>query len=290
MNIVQLKASIEIVFWNLAISLLTKSRVAQDFFCRIYSLINHARHALPARGSMIVAGCILLFGLLSGRFVGGQTLSQVPVAALSAISPAPTPSNGQVNLLVIGLDRLSSQRPRLMSVWILGYFSGQPQVSLIPIYPSSSPLQNRELQKVGSNFSLTSGAQLDQDLVRLLQKKRIWWNGYLLIDEIAMIDVINFLGGVTPDGQPLTGGQAVAALSEENTSSALENQTRLLQALCRRTELLTPAADLRDMLNLIPDHIQTDLDVFQAIREWRDLVNGSQSIKCEFPLQNPALP
>jgi hypothetical protein len=174
----------------------------------------------------------------------------------------------------------------------LGYFSGQAQVALIPIYPSLSEPQDREFQQIVNRFNLTSDGQPDGELVSSLQKKRIWWNGYLLIDEIGMTEMIDFVGGVKTGGHLLTGAQAVASLppSEENASTALEKQTDLLQSLCRRTELLTPAVDLRSILNLIPDHLQTDLDVFKVIREWRDLANGSQSIRCEFPLQNARLP
>ena len=292
MNIVQLKALIEIAFWDFTISLLSKSRVSQEFFCRIYLLINNTRYAFDARKVMLVAGLFLIFSLVGGRIVGEHSPSRGPLAALSAMSPLPTPSNGQVNLLVIGLDRLSSQNSRLVSVWILGYFSGQPQVSLIPVYPSVTESHDREFQQVVSRFNLTADGQPDRRLVRLLQKKHIWWNGYLLIDEIGIIEMIDFLGGVKTDGQLFTGAQAVASLplSEEDASTALEKQTHLLQSLCRRTDLLTPDVDLRNILNLIPDHVQTDLDVFQVIREWRDLVNGSQRFRCEFPLQNATLP
>ncbi len=238
---------------------------------------------------VVVFTIFLSLGIWSGRIAGKFTSTKGPMATLSAMSPPPTPSNGQTNLLVIGVDRLNIQKPRLESIWLLGYFSNNPHFSFIPVYPSQNLGNNHDMEIA---FELTADGRPNSELVNLLQKKRIWWNGTVIIDEIGMIEIIDFLNGVEVQGHLLKGALAVGSspLPWEDPAAALKGQTQILQSSCHQTNLLSPSADLRNILNLIPDHLRTDIDIFQAIRDWRELVNGEQKLVCDFPLLNASLP
>jgi hypothetical protein len=234
----------------------------------------------------------LLLGIWSGKLSGAFKSARGPIATLRANSPLPTPSNGQKNLLVIGVDRLKSRQPRLESIWLLGYFPDNPHITLIPVFPASPGIQPAYLRSLQKGLRISEQGRPSPEMLKMLQKDHIWWNNYVIVDDIAMIEIIDFLGGIQVNERRVKGALAISSfpLPQEDASAALDGQTRLLDRICQQANLLLPSADLRKILNLIPDHIQTDADIFQAIRDWRALTHGKGSIVCEFPLHTAFLP
>jgi hypothetical protein len=234
----------------------------------------------------------MLLGIWTGKISGTFRPARGPLATWQANSPLSTPSNGQTNLLVIGVDRLRSRQPRLESIWLVGYFPDSPHLTLIPVFPPPPNGDPAYLQSLGESFRVSENGVPGQETLRTLQEDHIWWNSYVIIDNIAMIEVIDFLGGIQVNDRRIKGALAISSfpLPEEDASASLDGQTDLLQRICRQTNLLPPSADLRKILSLIPDHIQTDADIFQAMREWRTLNNGRGNLVCEFPLQKASLP
>lgn len=234
----------------------------------------------------------LLLGIWTGKLSGTFKPARGPIATLRASSPLPTPSNGQTNLLVIGVDRLESRQPRLESIWLLGYFPDNPRVTLIPVFPASPGTHPAYLRSLQESFRISEHGRPSPEMLKTLQKDHIWWNGYVIVDDIAMIEIIDFLGGIEVNDRRVKGALAISSfpLPQEDPSASLDGQTRLLDRICQQANLLLPSADLRKILNLIPDHIQTDADIFQAIRDWRALTNGKGNLVCEFPLHTESLP
>lgn len=237
-------------------------------------------------------GFFIILGIWSGSIAARSAPAKGPMATLAAIAPPPTPANGQRNLLIIGVDRLNVRDPSLESIWLVGYFANQPRISLVPVYPSPTGPSIHEQAEIISSIHLTADGHPSPELVRLLRKERIWWNGYVILDAAGMIEIVDFVGGVEIDGRPLNGALAVSSFPppSEDLPAALTGQTRLLRGLCSQISLLAPSVDLRDLLNLIPDHLQTDIDVFETVRIWRELVRGGQDFVCDFPLMKASLP
>lgn len=234
----------------------------------------------------------LLLGIWTGKLSGIFRPARGPLATWQANAPVSTPSNGQTNLLVIGVDRLRSRQPRLESIWLVGYFPDSPHLTLIPVFPPPSNADPAYLRSLGESFRVSEVGAASPEMLRALQEDHIWWKNYVILDEIAMIEIIDFLGGIQVNDRRVKGALAISSfpLPEEDATTSLDGQTDLLQRICRQTNLLPPSADLRKILNLIPDHIQTDADIFQAMRDWRALHNRRGSLVCEFPLQTASLP
>jgi hypothetical protein len=239
-----------------------------------------------------VFAIFLLLGIWTGKLSGTLKPARGPIATLRSNSPVPTPSNGQINLLIIGVDRLKSRQPRLESIWLLGYFPEEPHITLIPVFPVSPATQPAHLRSLEENLRISEGGRPGPEMLKTLHRDHIWWNRYVIVDEIAMIEIIDFLGGVQVNDQRVKGALAISSfpLPQEDPAASLEGQTRLLRGICQQANLLLPSADLRKILHLIPDHIQTDADIFQAIRDWRALTHGREKLACEFPLQTESLP
>lgn len=240
----------------------------------------------------LIFAIFLLLGIWTGRLSGTFKPARGPIATLRSNSPLPTPSNGQTNLLVIGVDRLKSRQPRLESIWLLGYFPDEPHITLIPVFPVSPATQPAHLRSLEENLRISEGGRPSPEMLKTLQGDHIWWNSYVVIDEIAMIEIIDFLGGIQVNDQRMRGALAIGSfpLPQEDPAASLDGQTRLLRRICQQANLLLPSADLRKILHLIPDHIQTNADIFQTIRDWRALTHGRENLACEFPLQTESLP
>jgi hypothetical protein len=252
---------------------------------------------IRASGSWRIAYAVvfvffLLLGIWTGKLSGTLKPARGPIATLRASSPLPTPSNGQTNLLVIGVDRLNSREPRLESIWLLGYFPDNPRVTLIPVFPASPGTQPAYLRSLRGSLRISEHGRPGPEMLKALRKDHIWWNSYVIVDDIAMIEIIDFLGGIQVNDRRVKGALAISSfpLPQEDASASLEGQTWLLDRICQQANLLLPSADLRKILNLIPDHIQTDADIFQAIQDWRALTHGKGNIECEFPLHAASLP
>lgn len=242
--------------------------------------------------SALTFGIFLVLGIWSGSIAASLSPVRGPMATLSAIAPPPTPANGQRNLLIIGVDRLNINNPGPESIWLLGYFADKPRISLVPVYPTPTGDSIQKHSKIISSIQLTQNGHPSPELVKFLRQERIWWNGYVLLDAAALIEIVDFLGGVELDGQPLNGALAVSSFPppSQDYSAALTGQTKLLRSMCAQTNQLAPTVDLRDIINLIPDHLQTDVDIFESVRIWRQLVNDGSDFVCEFPLMQASLP
>jgi hypothetical protein len=195
-------------------------------------------------------------------------------------------------LLIIGVDRLNVQDPDLESIWLLGYFPNKPHISLVPVYPSPpSPSLHGQAEIIRS-IHLTADGHPSPELVRFLRKEHIWWNGHVILDATGMIELVDLLGGVQIGGQQLNGALAVSSFPppSEDLPAALTGQTRLLRGMCSQIRQLDPSVDLRKLLNLMPNHLQTDIDVFETVRIWRELVRSGQDFVCDFPLMQASLP
>jgi hypothetical protein len=240
----------------------------------------------------VVFTLFLLLGIWTGKLSGTFGSARGPLATWQAHSAISTPSNGQTNLLVIGVDRLRSRQPSLESIWLVGYFPDNPHLTLIPVFPPASNADPADLRSLGESFRVSELGAPGPETLRTLQADHIWWNSYVILDEIAMIEIIDFLGGLQVNDRRVKGALAISSfpLPEEDASASLNGQTDLLQRICRQANLLPPSADLRRILSLIPDHIQTDADIFQAMRDWRAVNSGRGNLVCEFPLQKASLP
>ena len=229
-----------------------------------------------------------LAGLSAGK-IGAVSKSSIPQRS---VSPIPLVSTIQQNFLVIGVDSLDHENTRLESVWLVLYLPGNQHINFVSIYPSLFNNRLIDPRLIEKNFSLESDKKPGSMFLDLLRAEHIWWSYYAIVDEIGMIGIINKFGGLQLNGYHLTGSLALDALPVpwEDQETALRVQTSLLAGICEQASHISKGTDIAPILDLIPKHIQTDLDINTIIQDWFDLMINPDELVCEFPLLNTKNP
>ncbi len=195
----------------------------------------------------------------------------------------------QRNLLVIGVNELGSSNPGLESIWLVIYMPGQPRFMLLPVYPSqstspSSPDNSSQL--LAQVFQLDDTKTPGSDFLNALEEKGLWWTGYIILDKVALLDVVEFLGGAG-EYSSLDGASTIASLPNAmaDPQQALASQAKLFQELCSNVSRMSVDDHWRlpHLFSLIPDHAISSLDLVQVSAEWQDLLNHFSEVACEFP-------
>jgi hypothetical protein len=193
------------------------------------------------------------------------------------------PAKEQESVLLIVVDRLEQQAPRLRSVWLAVSIPPRLNLTLAPVYPASFNSLADSL--IDSAFGLTnanvpSTAFFDQ-LARLDVKAK----QYLVVDEVALAEMTRLVEGVTIDGQ-FYGAQNILSgeyFQVNDRQQALALQTGLIKDLCQKIPLMTIHPDFPQALKTWQSHTSTSLD-FDRIEEfWKSPEDPSHRITCEFP-------
>lgn len=207
------------------------------------------------------------------------------------------PRQEQRNILLIGVNHLESPKPELESVWLILYLPDMPKLTLMPLYPTVG--FGHERGQIIADSSLASLFQVGADsipdpaLFRYLSQSKIHWDNYIVFDEIALIDLIDFLGGLETKIDPqlaesgrTSGIQALARLQPTagNPQKALLSQTELFQQICRTVSSVNaPVQRIPALFKTISNHLVTDLESEQVINDMESMLFSDGQIYCEFP-------
>jgi hypothetical protein len=237
----------------------------------------------------------LLIGYLGGlRVLPASQMEAVSMAISdSVIANAPIPSlaNGQRSLLLITVDRLEAPQPHLTGIWLVLYIPSDPRLTFLPIYPTP-PMKDggKELTdafRLNNNGSFTSPDALFLDLIR---KHVPWWSGYILLDESAMVEVVDIMtkgemASKNSDSNQYSQGMSELSI-DRDPYSALFGQASLYQDICWGVAWMesgTELAELRNHFALEEGHFSTDLLPDQILADLQNLRGQGGSIVCEFP-------
>ena len=220
-----------------------------------------------------------------------ETPAVVPTQAEP--TPAPVVLEGQMNLLIIGVNHLQAPQPRLEAVWIAMTLPGSPRLTLMPVYPSGSAAgaESNPDQSLTRLFELDENGRPSPLFLSALKTNGLWWSGYLLVDQIALIELVEFVNDLDVEAEaPINGVLAVTGQpdSEEDGPRALAGQTELAAELCRRTLRISPSVDLTPLFALFPSHARTDLDASDLASAWIKLREMNHGLSCEFPARTSA--
>jgi len=212
--------------------------------------------------------------LIPGLYLGSLLTPLRESAASSAIPhPMIVLANEQRNILIISVDRLQSARYQLRGIWEAIYAPNYPSITWVPIYPAvlgSDPSKNEELLRT---FRLTPELHLDPSFVRYLHQRNFQWSGYLILDEVAIFEIL----------------QAFNINSVVDLSPT--NQIKSIQSFCNSVTRLDKQPSLLDLYNRLSGHMVTDIRADEAFAEWQILLNHGGERFCEFPTltlnQNP---
>jgi len=230
-------------------------------------------------GTSIVTS-IIVIGLVSFLFFG--VFSR---ASQQLIPPLSVPTNGQKNVLVIGVDDLESETPRLAAIWLLIYFPDKPNITFAPIFPDPLGRSISANSILVENFALNEDGSPNDDFLKQLHQKQLWWHGYVVIDAYAVSEADDFFIQVSEKDKNLGHYPSNRMSWVDEFPPGIAEQTDLLNNLCREAATLTVETDINRILNLVPTHFYTDMKIISIIQDWRNLISHDSHLLCEFPIQ-----
>jgi len=197
-------------------------------------------------------------------------------SAASQASAAWEPGE-QRNLLVIGVNQLNSAQPVLESAWLVLYSPGLPHFSFIPLYPLQDTSRPDLEQAIQTAFKVDRNKTPSAAFLNALRSSGAWWNHYLLLDELALAELIDMSASPTLP-ERLTGLQLVAeSLEGSSARSPVATQARLISAFCRGAVHPAYPTDIAALLDRFSDHLSTDMKSRQILNELRWLFNPDQA-------------
>ncbi len=208
---------------------------------------------------------------------------------INAMPSVPIPDNNQYNLLIIGTDDAEKPDAQLESIWLAAHAENTSNITLIPVFPSlEDSTQNLILAEA---FQLENGKP-SRKFWDAMQNTNLWWNGYMITDISATINMIDLLGGVQISDKLLNGRQAVGSIPpwESDPQTAVNSQMLVLHGLCDHVAK-TQSLNLKAATELIVNNIRsikrtsallTNLSVSSKLRE---------NLNCTFPtIEQPIIP
>lgn len=230
---------------------------------------------------------LLLFGsgLATGWWLGVRV---IPKVEEKKATPWPEAAPDQRSILVVGVDRLGGRQARLQGVWYIAYQPSRPSIYLLPIYPAAmEPIPDWD-QRLEQAFGLNGQRAIKQEFLALLRSQDVHnWDAVILLDDIAMMEFVDLVGGVEGGvGGPRAVGNVPPAW--EDRRSALQGQISLLNQLCARLDAGVRPKQFERVLNLIPDHLITDLKIPRVIEDWFQLSASTSPVGCVIP--TPSVP
>jgi hypothetical protein len=246
---------------------------------------------------------IFLANLLVGYLGGSRVFLEKPgdTAPLLEQTTAPGQSipalaNGQRSLLLISVDRLDERKPRLTGVWVVLYVPSDARLTLLPIFPAlSAKGTTDELARTFSIYKEADAPRLNPAFVESVKQHIPWWSGFILMDEIALAEIIDvWVGpaGISARSTASSGKQYASQLISDlprvwdDPYSALFGQASLYQEICwgvAWAENGFHASQLQERIHLFEKHLSTDLDPLLVLSELQNLRGQGGSLICEFP-------
>jgi hypothetical protein len=287
----QLSNKIELSFWHLTINLLTDSSIFQQSIKWGYSYVQGPENWEKIKQKIFwailgtsIGVSIVIIGAISYLFFG--LLDEAPP---KLNSPPSVPANGQRNILVIGVDDLEKQNPRLASIWLLIYFPEKPDITFVPIFPDPIKSSISVNSNLVESFALNEDKSPNDDFVEQLNQKQLWWHGYVVIDSYTVDEVVNFFNQLNEEEN--LENRSISRLSRlDEFPPEIVVQTDLLNQLCIQAATLTDGTDISRILNLVPTHFRTDMSMVSIIQDWHSLASSESELICEFPILRASTP
>jgi hypothetical protein len=248
---------------------------------------------------------IIFFTSMSLGFQAGTNYILPVKLDIPSLPAPPAPrqlsvlASGQRSILVVVVDKLQSEDPRLESAWLVLYIPDNPRVTLMPVFPTlSRDIASDEKILEGFAVQKTETAHfLDEDFLQHLREMEFWWSGYVLLDQEGLDQIsLSLIAPGNPgkwmhkDQTPKSEDSApisqLPSIWRDSTVTAAD-QARYYLDLCRQAAHHSPPQPARtyfEVADLIPEHLSLDFYPEQFRSEIQALKKHGASLSCEFPL------
>jgi len=215
----------------------------------------------------------------------GQSVTAPQTPSPSRASTLPSNPN-QHNLVFIQADDLTNATPRLESVWLAAYLPGSARVTVILVYPAPPGANSPKAIALSQAFSITNDGKPSEAFLTAIRAYGFQVNGYFLSDNQGTAQFVNWLGGIDMgDNQGIQNGPAV--LTEltppwQDLQASRLSQQRLTEGICARLNQLSIETNwLPLVMDLMPEHLYTDLSLELASTDWKQLASGPDKLSCK---------
>jgi hypothetical protein len=215
--------------------------------------------------SVLIAAAVGFFALgILTTLIGPDDAPPAAPASAPTASPSPaiTPSR-QISVLILGVDSFEADSPRLEAVWLAALRPPESDVFLFGFPVDRTVPEDSTLEQA---FAWSDGPS-DRFLAAFSTLTPLPIDVVVALDSSGFAAVIDFLGGVPTDGQPVDGASAlnILRLLRDDPGASLLGQARLLQALAARAGEVRPGSDLQPLLDLVPTHARVRPDPEAAL-------------------------
>ena len=292
MTIKQLSNKIELSFWHVTINLLSDSHLLREtlrwVYCHIHKIENWEK--IKQRLNLLIFGTSTLVTIIVVGMVSYFFLSVIEITTQKSITPATMPENGQRNILVIGVDDLNREKPKLAGIWLVVYFPENPDIIFAPIFPNPINRSGIDNAKLIDSFSLNKDDSPSRTFIEQLHQKHLYWHSYFVVDSYAVAETVKFIMNLGGNEQYSDKNPIDPIAWSDEISPSLNNQSDLLRNLCIQAKNIEDDIDFSRILNRINKHIYTDMDMISMIHDLRGLMSQESDLVCEFPIQRASNP
>ena len=228
---------------------------------------------------------VLIPSILIGYWVGLQFespwRSDAPANQFiiaSSDQRIPATQHGQRIILVISLDQIKRNGSLPQGIWLLTYFPGSSELTLLPIYPAVSNNGAPADSRLASSFDLTrkdGKLTLSSKFIQALKARNYEWSGYILLDATAQQDLFKLVGA---GAAPLSSPTPPAAIT-----SSYQSQANEINLFCQAISSQSAPIDWGQISSWSSEHFVTDLNLEALLEEWQSLMNQT-SLHCNLPL------
>lgn len=181
-------------------------------------------------------------------------------------SPSTTSvSQFQNNYLIIHVDNLQADSPKLISVWGLIAYFPEPKLIFQALYPMPTATNAEVLQR----YKLSSQKIPDAGWLRALADfNQITWDNYILVDDAALTQLGVFVFG--------------SGINTDQPDNPIGAEQSYMQSMCT-----TFASQGRSFLegfqwkDMIPDHFRSNVSLDFGLVNTDKLLSPGLPIRCE---------
>lgn len=183
----------------------------------------------------------------------------------------------QHKLIVVHVDSLDSQNPRVISVWFLSLFFHDdlpPTISLGEIYPAADPLVSQIMER---SFSLNRDGDPPAAFWQSIRSQNFEWDDYIVLDAVTVNRMLAWIIG------PGDYNWVNDALREDPVQVDLL-LTQVCEGLGGIDHRQTAPFSWGD---LVPAHFHSQLPMEEALAYWERITKSQQPVKCEVVVSSP---
>jgi hypothetical protein len=227
---------------------------------------------------------LLVIGIVGGRSAGMMLHLDAPDKP--ALISTQARGNGQHNLIVLIVDRLTIHQPKLEGIWLLITIPENPKLTLVPIFPNSQD-ELPSTPSYSAAFGMNTANQPSAQFLDLLTEQ-VLWDHYLITDRNGASSILNNLETASMNVPNMQVSVSTAMNSDAGSTPelTLEQQTQLWQTACSNLTNLSKTGEIETLFNQLSSYFETNLNWDQLpLNSWvtaRDEI----LLECDFPTLN----